>query len=265
MHAERDYLRSHVFPELAERLSTRQISVEAVDLRWGVDTSVAEVDHDLIVLKVCLGEVKRCLPFFIGIIGDRYGSILPDPRLEDAAVEAGLNTRVVGKSVTDLEIEFAALTRPHNARSAYFYLREPLPYAQMPADIADAVRADSYDPEGLRPQSAPESSARLKQRLEAELPAQTRRFRVEWDAKNQKVTGLRQFGEMIISDLLSAFAARIDQSPPTADWHDEERWALERFIEERARIFVGREAELARLTSLASGGGQPDTRLGPSA
>src|ERR1700722_10719846 len=127
MHAERDYLRSHVFPELAERLSTRQISVEAVDLRWGVDTSVAEVDHDLIVLKVCLGEVKRCLPFFIGIIGDRYGSILPDPRLEDAAVEAGLNTRVVGKSVTDLEIEFAALTRPHNARSAYFYLREPLP------------------------------------------------------------------------------------------------------------------------------------------
>jgi hypothetical protein len=44
MHAERDWLQFHVFPELRERLRSRAVHLEPVDLRWGVDTSVADKD-----------------------------------------------------------------------------------------------------------------------------------------------------------------------------------------------------------------------------
>jgi hypothetical protein len=38
MHAERDWLRTRVFPELEERLRDRRIHLEPIDLRWGIDT-----------------------------------------------------------------------------------------------------------------------------------------------------------------------------------------------------------------------------------
>jgi hypothetical protein len=42
MQAERDYLRSHVFPELEEELRSRRIFLEPIDLRWGVETVSTE-------------------------------------------------------------------------------------------------------------------------------------------------------------------------------------------------------------------------------
>ncbi len=62
MQAERDHLRSVVFPALEERLWARRSHVEWVDLRLGVATaSLAEGEaRELQVLKVCLAEVRRC-------------------------------------------------------------------------------------------------------------------------------------------------------------------------------------------------------------
>ena len=61
MQAERDHLRTHVFPELEERLRKRRHNLEWVDLRLGVSTaSLTESEaRELQVLKVCLAEVKR--------------------------------------------------------------------------------------------------------------------------------------------------------------------------------------------------------------
>jgi len=41
MHAERDYLHDHVFPELVERLRERFHHLEPVDLGWGVSEEAA--------------------------------------------------------------------------------------------------------------------------------------------------------------------------------------------------------------------------------
>jgi hypothetical protein len=79
MQAERDHLRSYVFPELEERLRVRRQNLEWVDLRMGVaTTSLQEGDaRELHVLKVCLWEVRRCRPFLIVLLGDRYGWVPP--------------------------------------------------------------------------------------------------------------------------------------------------------------------------------------------
>ena len=63
MQAERDHLRTHVFPELEERLKARRHHLEWVDLRVGVATEghAQEAARELQVLKVCLAEVRRCL------------------------------------------------------------------------------------------------------------------------------------------------------------------------------------------------------------
>jgi hypothetical protein len=64
MHAERDWLRTHVFPELEDRLRARCHHLETIDLRWGVDSASAEQEqeHEVAVLTVCLDEIKWSRP-----------------------------------------------------------------------------------------------------------------------------------------------------------------------------------------------------------
>lgn len=72
MHPERDALVSTVFPELRERCRARQVNLVEVDLRWGVSRADAE---DGRVLDICREEIDACRPFYLGLIGHRYGSI----------------------------------------------------------------------------------------------------------------------------------------------------------------------------------------------
>src|SRR5580704_11783745 len=136
MQAERDYLRTHVFPELEERLRARRRNLEWVDLRLGVATASKADEHvrELHVLKVCLDEVRRCRPFLIVLLGDRYGWVPPEDRIKTATEEAreGFSADVAGRSVTDLEIDFGVLSDPQQQPRSIFYFRDPLPYEAMP-------------------------------------------------------------------------------------------------------------------------------------
>src|SRR3954471_25009969 len=70
MHAERDHLVKVVFPALRERLEPHRVHLIDIDLRWGVTREQAENDQ---VLELCLRQIDDCRPFFIGILGERYG------------------------------------------------------------------------------------------------------------------------------------------------------------------------------------------------
>ncbi len=74
MQAERDELVKRVFPELRKLCEMRGVTWGEVDLRWGVtDEQKAEGR----VLPICLQEIERCRPYFIGLLGERYGWV-PD-------------------------------------------------------------------------------------------------------------------------------------------------------------------------------------------
>src|SRR5439155_26494131 len=135
MHAERDWLRNHVFPRLEEELRKRRHHLEPIDLRVGVETTHADSDEarELLVLKVCLKEIQRSRPFLIVLLGDRYGWVPPEDRMLAAAQEAGFAIDARGHSVTALEIEYGILKEfPEQRHRCFFYFREPLPYDQMP-------------------------------------------------------------------------------------------------------------------------------------
>lgn len=74
MHAERDYLNRFVFPELRSRCARYDAEFIGVDLRWGVTRDEAEQQG---ALSICLEEIERCRPFFVCLLGDRYGWAAP--------------------------------------------------------------------------------------------------------------------------------------------------------------------------------------------
>jgi tetratricopeptide (TPR) repeat protein len=266
MQAERDHLRTHVFPALEERLKAKRRHLEWVDLRLGVATA-GQADpeaRELQVLKVCLAEVRRCRPFLIVLLGDRYGWVPPAGRITAAAAEEGFGADVVGRSVTDLEIRFGVLADPEQQPRSYFYFREPLPYHDMPKDVA-AFYADEYD---AIPGSADRAKrlAELKQEIEHTLPDRVRRYSVGWDRRSQRVNGqdLVAWGRKVEKDIWSELeaATALDDADESRSWQQAERMALDDYIEDRARDFIGRDAVLTRLQMLAASAPQEGTAWG---
>jgi hypothetical protein len=207
MQAERDHLRRFVFPALEERLHARRRHLEWVDLRLGVATAALEdgEQRELQVLKVCLGEVRRCRPFLIVLLGDRYGWVPPKERIAAAAIEEGFDGDLAGRSVTDLEISFGVLHDPEQQPRSYFYFRDPLPYEAMPLDLA-AQYSDAHDADT----AAADRSKRLtilKSEIETRLPSRVRHYGVGWDGERQSVTGLDAWGQAVIEDIWSDLVA----------------------------------------------------------
>ena len=120
MHAERDYLLTVVFPEFRERLSGLGIGLRDVDLRWGVPDRAGDGERAN-PWAYCKRWIERAEPFFVGLLGHRYGSSPTPSELADAGDVAEL----AGLSVTELEIRHAA-RNPDLPRHCFFYLRDTI-------------------------------------------------------------------------------------------------------------------------------------------
>lgn len=70
MQRERDVLMKLVFPRLRRLCEDRGVTFTEVDLRWGITEEQA---HRREVLPIIFDEVERCRPFFVGLLGERYG------------------------------------------------------------------------------------------------------------------------------------------------------------------------------------------------
>jgi hypothetical protein len=114
MEDVREQLMRRVFPRLRALCSERGRELVPIDLRWGVPTR----DHEII--RICLDEVESCQPFFVGIVGDRHGSVLP---LHDEILARRPWLReYAGASVAEIEIRCVLRRGPHRARYSQFYL-----------------------------------------------------------------------------------------------------------------------------------------------
>ena len=139
---ERGYLNSIVFPQLNSLCYSIGTYFAPVELRWGITEVQAQSGQ---VISLCLDNISRCEPFFICLLGDRYGSHRSKkrPALPSAhsdlpddcdwldvsflnAAEGGhdwvLGDAYQNLSVTELEIHEAALRR--RFKHCRFYIRE---------------------------------------------------------------------------------------------------------------------------------------------
>ena len=153
MHAERDYLVKEVFPRLREWCEQRRLRLVDVDLRWGV--TEADATNNKRVVDVCLRRIDDCRPFFICLLGQRYGWI---PRRQDVAAEtSGAYPHIAGAlgaaSVTEMEIQHSTVAGKH-VSDAFFYLREPSNKSWLFPDQVVRLSARSQPRSSLSPRLA---------------------------------------------------------------------------------------------------------------
>ncbi len=70
MQEERDMLIIKTFPLLQQEALRRNVRLTPIDLRWGITQQEAESGK---VIGKCLDGIHDSSPFFIGLVGDRYG------------------------------------------------------------------------------------------------------------------------------------------------------------------------------------------------
>src|SRR5262245_52886796 len=121
MQEEREVLIKHVFPQLRKMCEERGVAFTDVDLRWGITEEQA---HRGEILPICLGEIERCRPFFIGLLGERYGWV-PSEMPEGLQAEQPWLAEFPCRSVTELEVLHGVLNDPSLAGCSFFYFRNP--------------------------------------------------------------------------------------------------------------------------------------------
>jgi len=129
---ERSLLVKQVFPSLRRRARSRGVEIVDVDLRWGVTAEQTERGE---TLPLCLAEIDRCRPYFISLLGERYGWVPPADYYKPELLERQpwLKQQMGSASVTELEILHGVLRNPEMAGHACFYLRNPA-YAQAQSE-----------------------------------------------------------------------------------------------------------------------------------
>jgi len=271
MHAERDHLVKVVFPALRERLEKYRIHLVDIDLRWGITEE--ESQHDR-VLDLCLQQIDECRPYFVGILGERYGWV-PSSFSEEAASKYGWVQYHTGRSVTELEILYGVLNDPQMRRRAFFYFRAPAFIEELDAQHRQ-VFCEGPTKEELETLSPEEAEARAGDRRQklADLKERTRQstcpvmdgYPAKWDPQafdrptrtNGRLVGLEQFGRRIQDQLWEAIKAEHDlpEVPPVETLAErdplaEEAAFHEAFMESRLRVYVGREEVQHHLVEFA--------------
>ena len=245
MQAEREELVKRVFPELRRLCETRGVAWSEVDLRWGVTD---EQKAEGAALPICFAEIDRSRPYFIGLLGQRYGWIpetLPEGLIDRMPWLAGLS----GTSVTELEILHAVLNDPRAAGHAFFYTRDPAWVSTRTPEeqaLLGEIESDYVDAQG-----AAAAAAARRDRLE-DLKRRVRESgRPTWQYPNPKA-----LGERVLAD----FTATIDQLYPAdaaPDGLTRDADAHRAFGTAQTLGLVERPSVADLLDAFAAGGGPP--------
>ena len=122
MERERSCFNEVISRKIRTVCAERGLSFFTVDLRWGI---TEEEQLSGRVLPICLNEIDKCRPFFIGILGNRYGSTLQAVSPE-ATVNIPWLKGMEGKSITEIEMLYAVLDKENSeiSRDCAFYIRD---------------------------------------------------------------------------------------------------------------------------------------------
>ena len=241
MHAERDYLVKVTFPELRERMARRNLHLVDIDLRWGVTEAEAEQGK---VLDIILDEVDRSRPFFIALLGERYGFV-PSGVTEDTEFTHPWIKDYPEYSLTALEIVHAVLRNPDTAKRSFFYIRDPGFISQVPEQQRADFLSDSSE--------ATQKLIALKEKIRRSGRPVMENYPCRWDDAQNRLVDLDIFGKRVMEDLWSVICAEYPEEALEADPLTIERQIQGSFAEERSRFHLGRITEAQRLTKYVQG------------
>lgn len=138
MEQERNTIVYNVFPRLRQEFSSQMIDISEVDLRWGIPEEDSENSR---ILEICIGEVLHCSPFFVGIVGQRYGAIASADAIDNLppayrnAVGKGFPEEI---SITELEMRAGAFV-PNNVDFSCFFIKSDIEKAKMLPQLKNLI------------------------------------------------------------------------------------------------------------------------------
>ncbi|CAG2215023.1 NPHP3 [Mytilus edulis] len=133
---EREAIIKKAFREINRLCVDRGVFFTYVDLRWGITT---EQTNDGKTIAICLQEIDRCRPYFICLMGDRFGWSQTEENKDetlnmtyDYAIENNPNLKWIddyryNTSVTQLEIFHGVLNNPDDVKDKCFFYLKNLP------------------------------------------------------------------------------------------------------------------------------------------
>lgn len=284
MQAERNHLVRFVFPELEQRCSARGVLFVAVDLRWGVTREEAESGE---ALRICLEEAAGCRPYFLCLLGERYGwtPLPPEVAAPEAARLAGEAERLFATAYRGNEGYGEFVLRSETERQeAWGADREQHESALLTALAAAGVGAAGLSitaqeiehgvlSAAVGPPDAAEEGRSLfyfrEPALTAALASAQQEDYYERRPEGQdKLVALKQrivaaglaprtygdvegLGDLVCEELWERIAHDFpEQEPGPSDLLSEERQAQEQFVGRLTRFFVGRAEALDALDGL---------------
>ena len=214
MQAERDYLITKIFPKLQVEAAKRDVSVVPLDLRWGITEEEAKSGK---VLQICLQEIENSRPFFIGLVGNRYGwcpdkeELLKNDVLRERWGEWLEKDLENGLSVTEIEMQYGVL-RSEKHLNAFFYIRK---------GIGDATQ----------------NTVKIK-RLKKVIRTNSRYPVADFDTPDE-------LGKMVERD----FQALLDKLYPITDGSakEKENYAQLAFMHSKTEIYIPEESNFKEL------------------
>ncbi len=180
MNAERDYLNNIVFPQVELYCKQRFLSFIPIDLRWGIPE---EYSRNGLVLSACMEEIDNSRPFFIGILGSRYGwnpkpTELNGLRVSEQQQNWIKSMSADGASITEMEMEYGVLRDMD------------MPYASF------FIRSDKVDvPDGFREEKGSLAEKHLE-KLKRRIRTQQKYPVTEYDT-------VQQLGDAILKQLVA--------------------------------------------------------------
>ena len=201
MDRERSYFNEVLVPKLNRLCAERGVSFFSVDLRWGI-TEEEQVDGK--VLPICLSEIDKCRPYFIGILGNRYGSILETVPDKISEVIPWLRGKE-GHSITELEMLYAVLehTDEETVANSAFYFR------------SDDLTEQLYGHLKQEDEVALENLRKLKQTIEADN-----------DTPCSRYNSIEEFGSFVMRDILNWLDRHFPESEDIdairSEWYNSE-------------------------------------------
>ena len=246
MMQERDLLVKQVFPDLRRICAKRFVTFTEVDLRWGITKEQAAEGK---VLPLCLAEIHRCRPYFLGLLGERYGWIPDTIPAEVIKDEPWLTEHLHGRtSVTELEILHGVLNNPKMRTLSFFYFRDRKWIESLP-EVERGEMIERDIPLDVERHGAQEAFRRTQERKD-KLTALKNRIR----ESGLPVVEDYASPEVLAKTIREQFEELIDRLYPEQDVPevlDRERLAHEAHAKNRLFACIERPSHLAVLNRFA--------------
>ncbi len=227
MDFERDYLKDVLFPRLNKELEEYNIKVELCDLRSGIaNIGKTEEEQDDFVLTSCFSAIQKSIPYFIALIGGRYGWAPPTQsieRLREVLTHYGIDVdSTMGKSVTEIEISLGCLLE-HNLCNGIICFRSDNSYANIPkGEIETYIEKDENARKKLKGLCDKIRNIYKQQHREGQIID----YKLYWQDNN--FHGLEEWGEKVLNVLKNQIVMSYERQDSPTGYRLKQ--AMDRFV-----------------------------------